>query len=150
MAHALTQAPLFFYSQPTKPQALTDRRARLAGALRKFAQGMGTPILAYSGVSTASEVAGAPSVADFATLDGFTTAVLEGRLTGPAQLIAGALLFLAAGRCTARLVGLAAGALLVYLYMNGATAADGLSLAKDFAARIGAAFEAFESAGANT
>lgn len=147
MAHALTQAPLFFYSQPTKPRALNDRWARLAGALRKFAQGAGTPILAYSGLSTASEVAGAPSAADFATLDGFTLAVLEGRLTGPAQLIAGALLFLAAGRCTARLVGLVAGAVLVYLYMNGATAADGLSMAKEFTTRIVAAFKAFESAG---
>ena len=106
MAHALTQAPLFFYSQPTKPRALNDRWARLAGALRKFAQGAGTPLLAYAGAANVTaEAAGAPMATDFTTLDGFTQAILEGRLTGPAQLIAGAFLFLAAGRCAARLVG---------------------------------------------
>jgi len=148
MAHALTQAPLFFYAQPTKPSALNNRWVRIVDTARKFAQGAGTPILAYSGAANAADVAaGAPAITDFTTLDGFTQAVLDGRLTGPAQLIAGAFLFLAAGKCTARLVGLAAGAAIVYFYTQGHTVAEGLVIIKDFTARIVAAAKAFENAG---
>ena len=149
MAHALTQAPLFFYAQPTKPRALNDGWFRSIDSARKFAHGAGTALLAYIGAGNVTgAAAGAPSAADLTTLDGFTQAVLEGRLTGPAQLIAGAALFLAAGRCTARLVGLAAGLGLIYLYTQGHTVADGVTLSREFAARLIAAFNAFQNAGA--
>ena len=148
MAQALTQAPLFFYAQPTKPSALRSRWVRMIDTVRKFAQGAGTPLLAYAGAANVTaEAAGAPMATDFTTLDGFTQAILEGRLTGPAQLIAGAFLFLAAGRCAARLVGLAAGAALIYLYTQGYTVAEGLTLSKDIASRLAAAYDAFQSAG---
>ncbi|OFW99827.1 MAG: hypothetical protein A3E78_07220 [Alphaproteobacteria bacterium RIFCSPHIGHO2_12_FULL_63_12] len=151
MAQALTQAPLFFYAQPTKPSALGNRWVRFVDTARKFAQGAGTPALAYSGAANAADVGGmAPTVTDFTTLDGFTQAVLDGRLTGPAQLIAGAFLFLAAGRCTARLVGLAAGVALIYLYTQGHTLAEGLTLSKEFVSRLIAAFDAFQNAGGGT
>ncbi|MEK7266321.1 MAG: hypothetical protein AAB227_09510 [Pseudomonadota bacterium] len=151
MAQTLTQAPLFFYSQPSKPRALSNRWVRVIDSVRKFAQGGGTPILAFNGATNlTADAAGSPVIADFTTLDGFTQAVLEGRLTGPAQLIAGAFLFLAAGRCTARLVGLAAGFTLIYLYTQGHTLAEGVTLTKDLASRLIAAFNAFQSAGVAT
>lgn len=149
MAQALTQAPLFFYAQPTKPSALRSRWVRMIDTVRKFAQGAGMPVLAYTGAANVTaDAAGAPIMTDFATLDGFTQAILEGRMTGPAQLIAGAFLFLAAGRCTARVIGLAAGAVLIYLYTQGYTVAEGLTLSKNIASRLAAAYNAFQSAGA--
>lgn len=151
MTRALAQAPLFFYAQPSKPSALYGGWFGSVDTVRKFAQGAGTAMLAYAGANNVTgagaAASGVPVATDFTTLDGFTQAVLEGRLTGPAQLLAGAFLFLAAGRCTARLVGLFAGLALVYLYMQGHTAAEGFELTKDFASRIGAAIAAFRGAG---
>lgn len=148
MAHALAQAPLFFYAQSSKPSALYGNWFQSTAATRKFAQGAGAAMLAYAGANNVTgATAGIPVVTDFATLDGFTQAILEGRLTGPTQLVAGALLFLVAGKSTARLVGLLAGLALVYMYSQGHTMADGFELTKDIASRLGVAVEAFRSAG---
>lgn len=148
MAHALTQAPLFFYARPTKPRALYNGWFRSVDTARKFAHGAGTALLAYAGAGAVTGAgAGALAAADFTSLNALTQAVLEGRLTGPTQLIAGAFLFLAAGRCTARLAGLAAGAALIYLYTQGHTVAEGVTLSREFVSRLIAAFYAFQDAG---
>lgn len=148
MAHAAIGQPLVYYAPPSKPAALYERHFPSIGALRKFAQGAGTALLGFSGANnmTGATAGGVPTVADFTTLDGFTQAVLDGRLTGPAQLIAGAFLFLAAGRCTARLLGLFAGLALVYFYMQGVTLADMLRYAAGASARFAEALSAFASA----
>ena len=151
MAQALTQAPLFFYAQSAKPAALYGGLPRSVDTARKFAQGTGTALLALAGANNVAgaTTAGVPLMTDFTSVDGFTQAILEGRLTGPAQLIAGALLFLAAGKCTARLAGLLAGLALVYLYTQGHTVADGFDFAKDFTTRLSVAIDAFRHAGAD-
>ncbi|MFZ5617785.1 MAG: hypothetical protein ACOZAA_10760 [Pseudomonadota bacterium] len=148
MAHAATGHPIVYYAPPSKPAALYERHFPSIGAVRKFAQGAGTALLGFSGANamTGEAAAGAPTVADFTTLDGFTQAVLEGRLTGPAQLIAGAFLFLAAGRCTARLLGLFIGLTLIYFYMQGVTLTDMLRYAAGASARVAEALSAFASA----
>jgi hypothetical protein len=152
MTRALTQAPLFFHAQHSKPSALYGPQFGPIDAVRRFAQGAGTSMLAFAGARnvTGAGVAegGIPVATDFTTIDGFTQAVLEGRLTGPTQLLAGAFLFLAAGKCTARLVGLFAGLALVYLFMQGHTITEVFDLSKEFASRFGAAVAAFRGASA--
>lgn len=151
MAYPAIPHPSFYYGAPTKPRALYALRFGPIDPIVKFGQGAAAALAAYSGVNNVTGVAGAapgaPTIADFTTLDGFTQAMLEGRLTGPAQIIAAAFLFLAAGRCTARLVGLAAGLALVYLYLQGATLSEALQLAGDLGDRIAAAAQAFRGAG---
>lgn len=150
MAYAPAQVPAIFYAPPSKPAALYGNSFHSVDTVRKFAQGAGTALLAYSGagdMSAAAAGGGMPALAELTSIDSFTQAVLEGRLTGPAQLIAGAFLFLAAGKCTARLAGLLAGAALIYLYTQGHTLAEGLQLARDLTVRLGAAANAFRGAG---
>ena len=148
MAYPAIPHPSFYYGAPTKPRALYALRFGPIDPIVKFGQGAAAALAAFSGVNNVAGAApGAPTIADFTTLDGFTQAMLEGRLTGPAQIIAAAFLFLAAGRCTARLVGLVAGFALVYLYLQGATLSEALQLAGDLGVRIAAAAQAFRGAG---
>ena len=151
MPYAQALQPLIFAGAPTKPAALMMARLGQFGAIGRFLQSACASILGFSGVDSITGVAsGAPAAipipADFASLDALTQAMLEGRLTGPAQIGAAALLFLAAGRNHARLLGFAAGAALIYFHLQGMTVADGVSLAGDFATRFAAALEAFRQA----
>jgi len=138
MSIAASQPSRLFYAAPAKPAALYRYRFGSLGAVAKFLQGAGTALLAYSGAGAIAGPAGAgaPAASDFTTLDGFTQAVLEGRLTGPAQLVAGAFLFLAAGRCNARMLGLFAGLALVILHAQGVTLAEMLAVGGEVAAPI--------------
>lgn len=151
MAYPAMPHPSLYYGAPSKPSALYDLRFGSLEAIVKFGQGAGAALAAFAGVNNVTGVAGAapgaPTLTDFTTLDGFTQAMLEGRLTGPAQLVAAAFLFLAAGRCTARLMGLFAGLGLVYLYMQGATLSEALQLAGELGERFAAAAQAFRGAG---
>ncbi len=151
MAYPALPHPSLYYGAPTKPSALYDLRFGSIDTIVKFGQGAGAALAAFAGVNNVAGAAdatpGAPTMSDFATLDGFTQAMLEGRLTGPAQMIAAAFLFLAAGRCTARLVGLFAGLALVYLYMQGMSLSEALQLAGELGDRFAAAAQAFRGAG---
>lgn len=137
--------PVFYYAAPSKPAALYDRGFVSIGAVAKFLQGAGTALLAYTGAGnlTGASGAGVPGVTDFTTIDGFTQAMLEGRLTGPAQLIAGAFLFIAAGRCNARMLGLFAGLALVFFYSQGVTLAEMIQIGGDLVGKLVAAAAAF-------
>lgn len=150
MAHTLATYPQIYYAPPSKPRALYYGPAHLIETARKFIQGAGTALLAYMGAGKMANasVAGASTISDIMTIDGLTQAVAEGRLTGPAQLAAALFLFLAAGRCVARMVGLAAGLAVIYLYTEGHTLAEGLSILKAIADRLAAAISAFQDAGA--
>lgn len=108
-------------------------------------------MLAYAGagnvVGGSAEASVTPIVTDFTTIEGLTQGVLEGRLTGPAQLMAGLLLFLLAGKSSSRMVGLFVGLAAMYLYAQGVTLNDVWTVVESFVGRMSAAASAFQSAG---
>ncbi len=124
MARVTHPLPGFYYSAPSKPAALYDREFGRFGGLRCFSQGLGAAIVAYSGVNTTAAPGGAPLVTDFTSPDAVTLAMLDGRLTGPAQILAAIALFLTAHHSTPRLLGLLAGMAIVYFHMQGVTVYD--------------------------
>ncbi len=150
MAMAAANSQFLYLPPPSKPRALHRSPLGAVHTLRKLTQGAGTAILAYTGagsvVGTASaDSGGITSFTDFTTIDGLTQGMIQGHLTGPAQLVAGALLFLAAGRSSARMVGLFGGVALMYLYSQGVNLDDIWQYGQSFLTRIGAAASAFQS-----
>lgn len=129
MAHASFPLPSFYYAAPSKPAALYDRDFGRFGGLRCFSQGLGSAIVAYAGANTTATPGGAPVATDFTSLDAVTMAMLDGRLTGPAQILAALALFLTAHHSTPRLLGLLAGMAIVYFHMQGVTVYDALVFA---------------------
>ena len=150
VSQASVFAAPFLYAPPSKPSALYAGRLQAFDAIRKLGQGLGSAWLTFSSAQNTATMtvapAGAAVASDFTSMDGFVQAVLEGRLTGPAQLAAGAVLFLVAGRCTARTLGLGLGLAALYFLQRGASPADVISAAGDLFVRLRAAFDAFMAA----
>lgn len=129
------------------------------GATRKFVQGIGTALLVFTGAGamTRGAEAGQTSDANFASLsntdfssvEGLLQAVTSGQFSGPLQIILAVLLFVAAGQCVARFLGLAVAAVAIILYMQGVTVPDVLMFFERFADRLGAAANAFLAADVN-
>ena len=119
-----------YFAPPSKPAALYYGRARRLGGLRRFPQGFGSAIVAYSGATNTAAAGAAPVAADFVSLDALTLAMLDGRLTGPAQILGAVALFLTAHHGTPRLMGLLAGLTAVWLHMQGVTLQDALVFAE--------------------
>lgn len=124
MARAAIPLPNFYYAAPSKPAALYDSRFGRFGGLRCFSQGLGSAIVAYTGANTTATPGGAPVAADFTSPDALTLAMLDGRLTGPAQILAAIALFLTAHHSTPRLLGLLTGMAIVYFHTQGVTLYD--------------------------
>jgi len=122
-----------FAAPPSKPAALYAGRF---GGLRCFSQGFGSAVVAYSGAAASAAPGAAPVAADFTSLDAFTLAVLDGRLTGPAQILAALALFLTAHHSMPRTLGLLTGLIAVLLHMQGVTLTDALALAGDGLRRL--------------
>jgi hypothetical protein len=149
MSTAVSHAPVVVLGAPSKPRALYAHKH----SFRQFVQGAGTAVLAYAGagsmVGGVGDAAGAgPALTDFASLEGITQNFVEGHLTGPAQLLAGALLFILAGKSSARVIGLFAGLLIMYLYSQGVTLDDVWAYVQSLFTRFGAAASAFQNPGA--
>ncbi len=119
-----------YFAPPSKPAALYYGRVGRFGGLRCFTQGFGSAIFAYQGATTAASPGSAPMAADFASPDALTQALLDGRLTGPAEMIGALVLFLTAHHGTPRLMGLLAGMTAVWLHMQGVTLQDALVFAE--------------------
>ncbi|MGE0408770.1 MAG: hypothetical protein AB7P23_05850 [Amphiplicatus sp.] len=116
-----------------------------------MAQGAGSALLMFAGAdsmtsSAAAAAAGEPHLVDFSSIDGIAQSLLTGGLTGPAQLIAAVFLFLVAGKCIARFVGLIAVSAILILYMKGVGVADMWQFVEHFAERTTAAVSAFQTA----
>ncbi len=119
--------------------------------MRKFAHGAGAALLAFAGADSLSDGAsaaasGSPPVVDFSTIDGAAQSLLAGGLSGPFQIVAAALLFLTAGRCIARFLGLVVVAAVLVLYMQGVTVESAWAFLEHFAQRLAAATSAFQTA----
>lgn len=131
MSPAATQIASYLFAPPSKPAALYAGGLGRFGGLRCFSQGFGSAIIAYSGATMTAAEGRAPSAADFTSLDAVTLALLDGRLTGPAQILAAIGLFLTAHHAAPRTLGLLAGLVAVYLQMQGVTLGDALGAAGD-------------------
>lgn len=134
LANALLSG--LYFAPPSKPAALYAGRMPAFTSLRCYLQGIGSAIVAYTGATTTAAPGAAPVAADFASLDAVTLAMLDGRLTGPAQIIAAVALFLTAGHSTARAMGLLTGTALVALHMQGVTLRDALVFAGEELRRL--------------
>lgn len=134
-----------YYAPPSKPAALYPSRFPPFAGLRCFLQGIGSAIVAYSGAAATAAPGAQPSAADFVSLDAVTLAMLDGRLTGPAQILAALALFLTAGHSTARMMGLLTGLALVGLHIQGVTVRDALVFAGE---NLGRLSELAQAAGA--
>jgi hypothetical protein len=125
-----------YFAPPSKPAALYAHRLPAFSGLRCYLQGIGSAIVAYSGATATVAPGAAPAAADFASVDALTLAMLEGRLTGPAQILAAIALFLTAGHSTARMMGMLTGMALVGLHMQGVTLRDALFFASEELRRL--------------
>jgi hypothetical protein len=147
--------PLPFYPAPSSFQARHSHYT--VDAARKFAQGAGSALLVFSGadsVANPSANAGAGAGTsgfdwtsiDFTSFEGILGSLVNGPFTGPVQIIAAVMLFLMAGRCVSRFLGLAVGASVLFLYMQGVTVDDAWMFFERFGERITAAAQAFQTA----
>ncbi len=142
MIRAALPLPSFYYAAPSKPSALYDARVGRFGGLRCFSQGLGSAIVAYTGANSMATPGGAPLATDFTSLDAVTLAMLDGRLTGPAQILAAVALFMTAHHSTPRLLGLLTGMGLVYFHLQGVTVQEALVAAGDGLRKFAEALQA--------
>jgi hypothetical protein len=116
------------------------------GVLRKTGQGAGAGLLALSGsgalTRNPAEVA-APVYVDYASFEGLTAGLLNGAFNAPLQIAAAVLLFVAAGKCIARMIGLAIVLGGFILYSQGARMDDVYAILQSLWYRLSAAFTAF-------
>lgn len=142
--------PVPAYGLASSPQRYSLGQHRSINATRKFAQGAGSALLVFAGADSitdgaAEATAGAPPLVDFSTADGFAHSLLQGGLTGPTQIAAAVLLYLAAGRSTSRLAGFVIAIAAVALYLQGVTLADAAQFIDHFSRRVAAAVAAFQA-----
>jgi hypothetical protein len=118
--------------------------------LRRLAQGAGSGLLMFAGADSMTANAASPeqtlAAIDITSLDGIAQSVLAGTLTGPMQIIAAILLFVAAGKCVSRFAGLFLVAAVLFLHMQGVTLNEATSFLAQFSDRVGSAVTAFQSA----
>lgn len=138
-----------YFAPPSKPAALYSGRVGRFGGLRCFTQGFGSAIVAYSGASKAASPGAAPVAADFASVDALTLAMLDGRLTGPAQIIGAVALFLTAHHGSPRMLGFLTGAIAVWLHLQGVTLQDALVFAGEGLRRAAGVIDAAHQASAS-
>lgn len=118
----------------------------ILSVFRKTGQGAFAGALGLSGAGAlgASSVVAAPSEAlDLSSLEGISAGLLGGGLNHQLQLLAAALIFLAAGRCVARMFGLGLAVLAFLAWREGMTSAEILTLLKSLWLRLSAAYAAF-------
>ena len=129
------------------PFAVFRKFAQGAGAAYLIATGAGNlgaaPAIAAENSSTAA--ASVAPVFDLTSLNGIAESLVTGGLTGPLQIAGAVLVFLAAGKCIARLVGLAAMFGVMFMYSQGVTTEEMFTFAGSFARRLSAAVEAFRA-----
>lgn len=148
MSRIPTIHPVPYYAAYHSSRLGMATSARLAGGVRKFAHGAGSALLAFAGAdSLTSSARATPSgEIDLSTIDGLMQSFLSGGLAGPLQIAGAAFLFLAAGRCAARMLGLLAAAGVIVLYLQGVTVEDAAAFATRFGDRMIAAHTAFVAA----
>lgn len=111
---------------------------------RKSGQGAAAGVIGVNGVAALGETASAhlPRI-DFSTWEGVLASLFNGTFNAPLQIMAALILFLSAGRCVARIIGLGAVLVGFVAYSQGVRWEDVYPLLSTLGARFGAAFRAF-------
>lgn len=111
---------------------------------RKSGQGAAAGVIGLNGVSALSDATSvsAPHF-DFSTFEGVLASIFNGTFNAPLQIMAALILFLAAGRCVARIVGLGAVLIGFVAYSQGVRWDDVYPLLSTLGARLAAAYRAF-------
>ncbi|MEQ8178081.1 MAG: hypothetical protein RIC52_09120 [Amphiplicatus sp.] len=145
----LHRAGPYYDVVPVNPRYANAGSGRMLNVIRKFGQGAGAAYLAFAGSSTMispAQAGQAPPVIDFTSLNGIAESLATGGLNGPLQVIGALALFLAAGPCIARFIGLALFACAIFLYTQGVSIEDMGLFVGHLLERLSAAGEAFASA----
>ncbi|MEX0644063.1 MAG: hypothetical protein WD076_02050 [Parvularculaceae bacterium] len=148
---SMSLIPATYYSVPPANSRYVQHGHKPLGVMARLAQGAGSALLMFAGADTMTSGAsaaalGTPPLVDFTSIEGIAQSVLTGGLTGPMQIVAAVFLFLVAGKCIARFVGLAAVATILVLHMQGVTVDDALVFVDGFSQRFAAAVLAFQNA----
>jgi hypothetical protein len=143
--------PATYYSIPQAKSRYVNHGHQPVGVMARLAQGAGSALLMFAGADSMTSAAeassmGAPPLVDFTSIEGLAQSLVTGGLTGPMQIIAAIVLFLIAGKCIARFVGLAVVGTILVLYMQGVTFNDAWVFFEGFSQRLVAAASAFQNA----
>jgi hypothetical protein len=114
---------------------------------RKSGQGAAAGVIGVNGVNGVAAIgetatANLPRI-DFSTWEGVLASLFNGTFNAPLQVMAALILFLSAGRCVARIVGLGAVLIGFVAYSQGVRWEDVYPLLSTLGARFSAAFCAF-------
>lgn len=133
---SLARSGPFYDVVPIDPR-YTRYNSQVMRVIRRLAQGAGSGLLMFAGADSMTANAATPQSTlaslDFTSFEGVAQSVLAGNMTGPMQILAAVLLFIATGKCMSRFIGLIAVAAIFFLHMQGVT----LNEAGAFAADIG-------------
>jgi hypothetical protein len=117
------------------------------GVMRKVGHGAGAALLLLSGAGALGGAEAAtlptPAVVDYSSIEGLTSGFLTGAFNSPLQIAGAVLLFIAAGQCVARFIGVIAVMAGFYFYSQGVTLADVFVFLGSFTHRLSAAVAAF-------
>lgn len=124
---SLSRSGPFYDVVPIDPR-YTRYNSQMMRVVRRLAQGAGSGLLMFAGADTMTANAATPQSTlasiDFTSFEGIAQSVLAGNMTGPMQIIAAILLFVATGKCMSRFIGLIAVAGIFFLHMQGVTMND--------------------------
>lgn len=111
---------------------------------RKSGQGAAAGVIGVNGVAALGDAANTtlPRI-DFSTVEGMLASMFNGTFNAPLQIIAALILFLSAGRCVARIIGLSAVLIGFVAYSQGVRWDDVYPLLNTLGARLSAAWRAF-------
>lgn len=147
----LNRAGPYYDVVPVNPRYAKTHGHNSLNVFRKFGQGAAAAYLAFTGSSTMMSPAAAANgqsapVVDFSSLNGIAESLATGGLNGQMQILGALALFLAAGPCVARFVGLLLFAGAIFLYTQGVSFEDMGLFAGQLLERFSAAGEAFAAA----
>ncbi len=148
MSRVPTLRPVPYYAAIHSSRLVETPWPRMLRTVRKFTHGAGSALLVFAGADSLTAATSAAQIDDasrinLTTIDGVAQSLLSGALAGPLQVAGAAFLFLAAGKCTARLLGLLAAGAAIFLYLQGVALSDVVAYVERFAARLSAAQTAF-------
>lgn len=144
----LHRAGPYYDVVPVNPRYAKNHGHHPFSVFRKFGQGAAAAYLAFTGSSTmmSPAIEGQAPVIDFTSLNGIAESLATGGLNGQMQVLGALALFLAAGPCVARFVGLLLFAGAIFLYTQGVTFEQMGLVAGQLLERFSAAGAAFAAA----
>lgn len=145
---SLARSGPFYDVVPIDPR-YTRYNSQTMRVIRRLAQGAGSGLLMFAGADSMTANAATPQSTlasiDFTSFEGIAQSVLAGNMTGPMQIMAAVLLFIATGKCMSRFIGLIAVAAIFFLHMQGVTLNDAGSFMSNMGEKVFTAVSAAQS-----